>query len=87
MEHPGRGAVEIAQDLLSRKLGGLGSTVGNGSVNNANTDDFDLYAQHFARSVEKITMEAIQDLIEHGAMVKKMEGAQKGVAETPGLVA
>jgi hypothetical protein len=85
--HSGKGAIEIAQDLLVKKLGDLADTVNTGTSNNPTPDEFDLYAQHFARPMEKTTMEAIQDLIEHGAMTQKKEGIQRKAAETPGLAA
>jgi hypothetical protein len=68
----GKGAIEIAQDLLVKKLGDLAGD-NNAGVNTSIPDEFDLYAQHFARPIEKIKMDAIQDLIEHGAaiLVKK----------------
>jgi hypothetical protein len=40
--------------------------------------------QHFARPVEKKTMEAIQVLIEHGAKVQKKNGAPRTDGETLG---
>ena len=63
MQNPWRWAIEIAQDLLVKKLGELAHIDNTDTV--PNPDDFDLYAQHFARPVEKTTMDAIQDLIKH----------------------
>jgi hypothetical protein len=85
--HSGKGAIEIAQDLLVKKLGDLAGTVNMGTSKNSTPDDFDLYAQHFARPLEKTTMEAIQDLIEHGAMIQKKDGIQREAAENPGMAA
>jgi hypothetical protein len=78
--HSRKGAIEIAQDLLVKKLGDLAGK-------NSTPDDFDIYAQHFARPLEKTTMEAIQDLIEHGAMIQKKDNIQREAAKNPGLAA
>jgi hypothetical protein len=51
--------VEIAHDLLIRKLGDLGGTVSNGTGKNSSPDEFDFHAQDFTRPLEKVTMEAI----------------------------
>jgi len=69
----GKGAIEIAQDLLVRKLGDLGGTDNAVSNKDPITEDFfDYYAQHFARPIlEKTTMGAIQNLIEQGTMIQK----------------
>jgi hypothetical protein len=84
----GKGAIEIAQELLVKKLGNLAGTVDMGTNKLPTPDDFDLYAQHFARPLEKSTMEAIQHLIEHGAMIQKKKGdIQREAAENQGLVA
>jgi hypothetical protein len=69
-------------------LGDLAGKVNTGTSKTSFSDDFELYAQHFARPMEKATMEAIQDLIEHGAMCqKKKSGNLREAAENLGLVA
>jgi hypothetical protein len=76
--------------LIVRKLGDLGGTFSNGTGKNSSPDEFDFHAQHFARPLEKITMEAIQDLIEHGehdTTALKKEATQREITGTPGLVA
>jgi hypothetical protein len=88
--HSEKGVVEIAQDLLVRKLGDLGGTVSNGTGKNSSPDEFDFHAQHFARPLETITMEAIQDLIEHDehdATTQKKEATQREITGTLDLVA
>lgn len=82
----GKGSMEIAHDLLVKKLGNLAG-IDNTSIVKHPCDDFDLYVQHFARPVEKTTMDAIQDLIEHGAKIQKKAGDQREAAGTPGRVA
>jgi hypothetical protein len=37
--------------------------------------------------LEKVTMEAIQELIEHGAPAQKKDAIQRYLVGTPGLVA
>jgi hypothetical protein len=56
-----RFATQVAQDLLIRKLGDLSGE----EINHAETD-FDFYAQHFERPIDKSKMEAVQVLIEQG---------------------
>jgi hypothetical protein len=56
------------------------------SENNTNTENFDFYAQHFARPIEKIAMDAIQDLIEQGVMLQKKGSSKKSVVETSGMM-
>ncbi|CAD6255677.1 unnamed protein product [Miscanthus lutarioriparius] len=83
----GKGMIEIAKDLLIKKLGDLAGTDNTGANKPPIPDEFDLYAQHFARPVEKATMDAIQDLIEHGALIQKKCDNQGEAAAAPGLVA
>lgn len=83
----GKGVIEIAQDLLVRKLGDLGGTDNAVSNKDPITEDFDFYAQHFARPMEKITMGAIQDLIEQGTMIQKKSSFQMTAAAAPGPMA
>ena len=83
----GKGTIEIAQDLLIKKLGDLAGTDNTGANKPPLPDKFDLYAQHFARPIEKTMMDAIQDLIEHGALIQKKSGNQGEAAVAPGLVA
>lgn len=78
------GAIQIAQNLVIKKLGDLAGTASATPVKNTNTEDFDLYAEHFVRPVEKATMDAIQDLIEHSAMIQKKSNDQGLASEAPG---
>ena len=55
----GKGAIQIAQELLVKKLGDL-----SGMEKDPINDEFEFYALHFERPMEKNTMEAIQGLIE-----------------------
>jgi hypothetical protein len=57
----GKDTTQVAQDLLIRKLGDLSGE----EINHAETD-FDFYAQHFERPIDKSKMEAVQVLIEQG---------------------
>ena len=57
----GKDAIQIAQDLLVKKLGEL-----SGSVVQQSSDEFNLYAQHFNRPIDKSKTEAIKVLIEEG---------------------
>jgi hypothetical protein len=92
LANAGKGTIEIAQELLVRKLGDLAGTASDANNNTAdaasdannNTADADFYMQHVARPVEKKTMEAIQVLIEHGAKVQEKNGAPRTDGETPG---
>jgi hypothetical protein len=92
LANAGKGTIEIAQELLVRKLGDLVGTASDANNNTANaasdannnTADADFYMQHVARPVEKKTMEAIQVLIEHGAKVQEKNGAPRTDGETPG---
>jgi hypothetical protein len=71
-------------------LGDPRGTVSNGIGKNSSPDEFDFHAQHFARPLEKITMEAIQDLIEHdehNTTALKKEATQREIARTLGMVA
>lgn len=62
----GKDAIRVAQDLLVKKLGEL-----SGEEKQPVSDDFEHYAQHFARPIEKIKMEAIQGLIEQLSTVPR----------------
>jgi hypothetical protein len=74
--------------LLIKKLGDLVSTDNTSANKPPIPEEFDhLYAQHFARPIEKTTMDAIQDLIEHGALIQMKSGNQGEAAAAPGLVA
>ena len=50
----GKGAIQIAQELLVKKLGDL-----SGMEKDPINDEFEFYALHFERPMEKNTMEAI----------------------------
>jgi hypothetical protein len=90
MANSGKGTVQIAHDLLVRKLGDLGGTGNNASRKISPSDEFEFHAQHFARPLEQFTMEAIQDLIEHGeegATDQENTSIPSELVESPGLVA
>jgi hypothetical protein len=80
----GKGAIQIAQELLIKKLGdlsGIAKEPTNGDF------EFEFYAQHFERPMEKNTMEAIQELIEQGNISQKKGHNQRSVAAAPEMVA
>jgi len=68
----GKDAIQVAQDLLIKKLGEL-SGADSPIDNTQNSSDFDLYAQHFGNPIEKSKMEAIQVLIEQGAKMQNKD--------------
>ena len=82
----GKDAIQVAQDLLIKKLGELSGAdcpIGN----TQNSSDFDLYAQHFDNPIDKSKREAVQVLIEQGVKIQKEGTTQKGAAVASGLVA
>jgi hypothetical protein len=78
----GKDAIQIAQELLVKKLGDL-----SGEEQQHNTDDFEFYAQHFERPLDKSKMEAIQVLIEQGTKTHMKENNRKSTKVAPGLTA
>jgi hypothetical protein len=70
----GKGTIQIAQELLVKKLGDL---AGEEDTQNTTDADFDFYAQHFEMPLEKNKMEAIKVLIEHSASMQKKGASQK----------
>lgn len=66
----GKDAVQVAHDLLVKKLG-------EGDDTNTDEPDYEFYAQHFERPIELSKMEAIQELIEQGSK-KKKKGSTTG---------
>jgi hypothetical protein len=64
----GKDAIQIAQDLLVKKLG---ETPTVEAEPQQIATDFDFYAQHFERPINKPRMEAIKQLIEHGTKKQK----------------
>jgi len=77
----GKDAIQIAQDLLVKKLGEL-----SGSVVQQSSDEFDLYAKHFDRPIDKSKTEAIKVLIEEGIKQRKKGNNRKTATVAPGLV-
>lgn len=76
----GKDAVQVAQDLLIRKLGELA-----GEETNPDEPDYDFYAQHFERPIEQSKMEAIQVLIEQGNKKMKMSSIKGMTTAEVGL--
>lgn len=80
--NPGKDSMQFAHDLLIKKLGDL-----SGDDNSQNAPDNDFYMQHFAKPVDKSTMEAITMLIEQGTKKQKKGASQKRAAVAPALEA
>jgi hypothetical protein len=78
----GRDTIQVAQDLLIKKLGDLA-----GEEINQDEADFDFFARHFERPIDKTKMEAIQMLIEHGNRKTKKSTNSKRMAARVGLEA
>lgn len=84
-----KGTVEIAHDLLVKKLGPLagGQTNDNQTnIQSISSDGVNLYVQHFTQPLDKVAMGAIQDLIEQGGMIQ-MQDNQEGAFAAPVLTA
>jgi hypothetical protein len=62
----------VAQDLLVKKLGDLA-----GEEPASDKPDFDFYAQHFQRPINKDKMEAIKTLIEQSCKKQKKNNSSK----------
>lgn len=78
----GKDAIQVAQDLLVKKLGDL-----SGEEQQQNPDDFEFYAQHIERPIDKSKMEAIKVLIEQGSNKQKKGLNYKKATVAPSLVA
>jgi hypothetical protein len=78
----GKDAIQIAQELLVKKLGDL-----SGEEQQHNTDDFEFYARHFERPLDKSKMEAIQVLIEQGIKTHMKGNNRKSAKVAPSLTA
>jgi hypothetical protein len=78
----GKDTIQVAQDLLIKKLGDL-----VGEKTNQDEANFDFYAQHFERPIDKTKMEAIQMLIEQGNRKTKKSTNRKRMATQVGLEA
>jgi hypothetical protein len=81
-DNVGKGYIQIAQELLVKKLGDL-----SGEEVTQNTTDFDYYAQYFQRPMEKNKMEAIKILIEEGGNKQKKGATLMKAATQVGLEA
>ena len=57
----GKGIIQVAQDLLIKKLGDLSPKLEPSAA-----DHFEQFAQHFIRPLTKENMEALEALVEHG---------------------
>jgi len=76
----GKDTIQVAQDLLIRKLGDLSRE----EINQDKTD-FDFYAQHFERPIDESKMEAIQVLIEQGNKKLKKSSINRKMTAQVGL--
>lgn len=74
--------MQIAQDLLIRKLGDL---LGEDPIQE--NPDTDLYVQHFEQPVDCVKMEAIKVLIEHEAKMQKKGATVSRAAVAPAMEA
>jgi hypothetical protein len=75
----GKNATELAQELLAKKLGGL--TPQKASLTVSDPDNFENFSQHLAQPLNKVEMEAILDLAEHGTKLSKKAGRNKAAAQ------
>jgi hypothetical protein len=75
----GKNATELAQELLAKKLGEL--TPQKTSLTVSDPDNFENFSQHLAQPLNKVEMEAILDLAEHGTKLSKKAGRNKAVAQ------
>lgn len=82
----GKGTIEIAHDLLVKKLGTLAGPDSANANDSSLPDGVNLYVQHFAHPLDKTTMGAIQDLIEQRGMIQ-MQDSQEGATAAPELAA
>jgi hypothetical protein len=69
----------VAQELLAKKLGEL--TPQKASLTVSDPDNFENFSQHLAQPLNKVEMEAILDLAEHGTKLSKKAGRNKAVAQ------
>lgn len=82
----GKDTIQIAQDLLVKKLGDLSGEEIEQEGKDLETD-FDFYAQHFERPVKQITMEAIKILTEEGTKKQTKAGGTKKMTAKVGTEA
>jgi hypothetical protein len=73
--NPGKDMMQLAQDLLIRKLGNL-ATESEPEPEHEPEPDFEFYAQHFVRPLEMPKMEALKYLIENGTKKQKRQTTQ-----------
>jgi len=78
----GKDAIQIAQELLVKKLGEL-----SGEDTTQDTPDIDFYMQHFDQPIKSAKMEAIKMLIEQEAKKQKTSAIQKKAAVAPAMEA
>ena len=72
----GKDTLTIAQDLLIKKLGDLPPR-----QDDANEVNIESFSQHLGNPINKAEMDAIQELIEHGAKLEKKTGKNKVAAK------
>jgi hypothetical protein len=68
----GKHTMEIAQELLTKKLGHLSQSTPSSSKIN-----FESFSQHLDNPLNMTEMEAIQDLVEHGTKMEGKAGSTK----------
>jgi len=72
----GKDILMVAQDLLIKKLGDLPPR-----QDDANEVNIESFSQHLDNPLNKAGMDAIQELIEHGAKLEKKTGKNKVAAK------
>lgn len=82
----GKGPIEVAHDLLVKKLGSLAGPESSVTNESPLPDGCNLYVQHFARPLDKTAMGAIQDLIEQGGVIE-LKDALDSEPAAPGMEA
>lgn len=70
----GKGYVELAQDLLVKKLGDLSSHNTQSSQGQEANVELEHFSQHLNKPLNQIEMDALQDLVDHGAKLEKKAG-------------
>jgi hypothetical protein len=70
----GKDTMQLAQELLCKKLGELPVSP---SCNEPNEPTVATFSQHLDNPINKITMDALQGLVEHGSMMIKKNGGSK----------
>lgn len=71
----GKDTLTVAQDLLIKKLGEL-----TPQQDDANVVNIESFSQHLDKPINKVEMDAIQELIEHGSKLEKRAGKNKVAA-------